>query len=59
VWLFSSVTFTVNNSVNNVLSLKCSLRNKSTSWMVVLSFPRESYLALENDGDIPMSFRVQ
>jgi hypothetical protein len=61
MWLFYSVTFTVNNSVNNVRNLKCSFLNKSaTSRMVVLSLPRESYVTLQNDvGDIPMSFQVQ
>ena len=61
VWLFSSVTFTMNNSVNNVHNLKHSFRKKSAaSWMVVVSLPRESYVALHSDVcDIPMSFQVQ
>jgi hypothetical protein len=61
VWLFSSVTFTMNNSVNNVRSLKCSFLNKSAaSWMDVASLPRESYVTLHSDVcDIPVSFQVQ
>jgi hypothetical protein len=62
-WLFSSVTFTMNNSVNNVNNLKCFFRNKlAASWMVVVTLRRESYVVFHNDIcdiHIPILFQVQ